>query len=382
MKIINKIVAILLCAISIASIACVTASAATVYKGTAKTGSYYTIYNVGSKKMLNVYGNKNKNNANVDVYAKDGTSGQSVMGYKHGTMTYNGTKFDKYYFVFKCATSRALNVYGSASKNNSNICLWSKTGDSTQDWILEYIPSKSAYVIRSANNPKYVLTATGSSNSSNVCLKTYSSTSNYQLWTSGMFANSYKAPAANSDKSNTSSTVVSPVKSRYVTSPFQPYYRQDYKNSYAHVGVDYKSSDNKTDILAFFNGTVNKTGYNKSVGNYIEIKHSYNGKTFYSYYFHLKDKSILVKKGDTVKAGTKIAVMGNTGDSSGVHLHFQITSASVINSNNTFHTPTNNKSYSGWSKAKQSALTSFTSSRNIKFYNPEIVLTKGVSVIG
>lgn len=189
-KLTAKFLAVVMAIVTVfsASTVGITASAASVRTGSAKTGTYYTVYNVGSKKMLNVYASKNKSNTNVTVYAKDNTSGQSVKSYSHGTMNYNGVKFNKYYFVFKCATSCALNVYGSTSKNGSNVNIWTKSGNSTQDWILEYIPSKSGYVIRSANNPKYVLTAAGSSNSSNVCLKTYSSSNNYQIWQSGMFS--------------------------------------------------------------------------------------------------------------------------------------------------------------------------------------------------
>lgn len=55
--------------------------------------------------------------------------------------------------------------------------------------------------------------------------------------------------------------------------------------------------------------------------NHIVIKHN-NGE--YSEYGHLKHKSAKVKVGDNVKVGEMIALSGNTGYSSGPHLHFSI----------------------------------------------------------
>ncbi len=56
-------------------------------------------------------------------------------------------------------------------------------------------------------------------------------------------------------------------------------------------------------------------------GNYIVIKHSENE---YSTLAHLKKGSMVVKVGDQVLRGQKIAACGNTGNSSEPHLHFQV----------------------------------------------------------
>ncbi|NED05252.1 M23 family metallopeptidase [Streptomyces sp. SID6648] len=79
-----------------------------------------------------------------------------------------------------------------------------------------------------------------------------------------------------------------------------------------------------TPVTAAHTGTVVKAGPNgagdgPAYGNAVVIKHS-NGK--YSQYAHLS--KVNVKIGQQVKTGQKIALSGNTGNSSGPHLHFEI----------------------------------------------------------
>lgn len=65
--------------------------------------------------------------------------------------------------------------------------------------------------------------------------------------------------------------------------------------------------------------TNDKTG--NSYGNYVKIKHDNN---YYTLYAHMKYKSVTVKTGDNVKKGQVIGAMGNTGHSTGAHLHFEV----------------------------------------------------------
>ena len=145
-----------------------------------KTNTYYTLTNAKSGKLLNVYGSKSASNTNVTIYQKDGTSGQAFKFVSHGTTKYNGKTYTKYIIIAKCASSCALNVYGTSAKNGANVNIWKKSGNSTQDWIFEAV--NGGYVIRSANNPNFVLTASGTANSTNVKLATYSSGNTYQIW--------------------------------------------------------------------------------------------------------------------------------------------------------------------------------------------------------
>ena len=65
-----------------------------------------------------------------------------------------------------------------------------------------------------------------------------------------------------------------------------------------------------------------KIGFeNAAGGNHIIIDH---GNAEYGFYAHLSEGTIKVAAGDTVKKGQVIALLGNTGNSSGPHLHFQI----------------------------------------------------------
>lgn len=85
-----------------------------------------------------------------------------------------------------------------------------------------------------------------------------------------------------------------------------------------HKGVDI-TSKNKS-IYATCDGTVRVVAYDKDGwGNYISIGDA-NGQRHI--FCHLD--SVFVKKGDKVSRKTVIGIMGTTGNSTGVHLHYQI----------------------------------------------------------
>lgn len=108
-----------------------------------------------------------------------------------------------------------------------------------------------------------------------------------------------------------------------------------YRTSGFHKGVDLTGDPNVNNgydyILAFADGTVtsvcntySKTGQvggTGDMGNYVIINHGNGYKTRYQ---HMTKGSVTVKKGQKVKAGQVIGYMGNTGYSTGRHLHFDI----------------------------------------------------------
>ena len=77
-------------------------------------------------------------------------------------------------------------------------------------------------------------------------------------------------------------------------------------------------------VYSVNDGTIMYIDKNSSCGNYIWIKHEFSNNDMWSRYLHLKDNSIKVKVGQKVTRGQEIANMGNTGYSTGTHLHFEI----------------------------------------------------------
>ena len=85
-----------------------------------------------------------------------------------------------------------------------------------------------------------------------------------------------------------------------------------------HTGLDF-SADPGTPILSAAGGVVVAQEFHPAYGNLIEIDH---GNELVSRYAHAS--RVFVKKGDLIKRGQKIAEVGNTGRSTGSHLHFEV----------------------------------------------------------
>jgi murein DD-endopeptidase MepM/ murein hydrolase activator NlpD len=85
-----------------------------------------------------------------------------------------------------------------------------------------------------------------------------------------------------------------------------------------HSGVDMRGHTGEK-VIATADGVVTKALWNGGYGKYIEIDHG-NGYT--TKFGHLS--KLLVKRGDKVTRGQKIGTVGNTGRSTGPHLHYEI----------------------------------------------------------
>ena len=92
-----------------------------------------------------------------------------------------------------------------------------------------------------------------------------------------------------------------------------------------HRAVDF--SGGGLDIRAAGRGTVIFAGDNGGLGNHIEVRHS---PTLVTGYSHIAPGGIKVSVGQAVAQGQSIAVMGTTGTSTGVHLHFATTVNGVL----------------------------------------------------
>lgn len=112
--------------------------------------------------------------------------------------------------------------------------------------------------------------------------------------------------------------VIFPVKEPYISSGFGKRKHPIYRTQKYHTGIDFAEAWG-TPVYAAGNGVVIRKGYDSGYGNYIEIKHAGG---FHSLYAHLS--KALVNTGDSVRMGKHIACVGNSGLTTGNHLHYEI----------------------------------------------------------
>lgn len=85
-----------------------------------------------------------------------------------------------------------------------------------------------------------------------------------------------------------------------------------------HKGVDFAMPQG-TPVLSVGDGEVVVAKRSGAAGYYVAVRH---GRTYTTRYMHLR--KLLVKEGQTVKRGDRIALSGNTGRSTGPHLHYEV----------------------------------------------------------
>lgn len=110
-----------------------------------------------------------------------------------------------------------------------------------------------------------------------------------------------------------------PSKNWLITQTFDEHirYAKDHPTISYNGGIDYYSNDRN--IYACDDGLVQFIGFQKNgYGNYIILKHSWG----FSLYAHLLEKPNILNLNE-IKQGDVIGQMGNTGNSTGVHLHFE-----------------------------------------------------------
>jgi len=137
-----------------------------------------------------------------------------------------------------------------------------------------------------------------------------------------------------------------------VTSPFGWRTHPIFRTGKMHNGTDLKA--NYENVYTVLDGVVLESGNSRGGGNYIKIRHSHS---FVTSYLHLSE--IYYEAGEYVKAGFIVARSGNSGNSTGPHLHFAVQENGkyinpirflndIINANNLIatHYETANNSYS------------------------------------
>lgn len=103
-----------------------------------------------------------------------------------------------------------------------------------------------------------------------------------------------------------------------ITSQYGPRIHPVTGNRSTHKAIDFAAPIG-TPVFSTANGTVAAVWTDKTCGNGLRISHAQGMETVYC---HLKRS--LVKKGDTVNAGCLVAESGNTGRTTGPHLHYGI----------------------------------------------------------
>lgn len=109
------------------------------------------------------------------------------------------------------------------------------------------------------------------------------------------------------------SSITYPLKSIKITSPYG-YRRDPFTGKLSwHNGLDLRAKNEPA--YAMMDGIVEKVGYDNRSGNYVTLRHG----NYRVSYCHLS--SIIVRKGEYVYPGIIVGVTGNTGRSTGCHLH-------------------------------------------------------------
>ena len=90
-----------------------------------------------------------------------------------------------------------------------------------------------------------------------------------------------------------------------------------------HRGLDFVPG-NGAPIFVIADGVVTASEYGGGYGQYVYVEHEINGQSVLSVYAHMQRGSSPVREGDRVEAGDFLGLVGNTGISTGPHLHFEV----------------------------------------------------------
>lgn len=120
---------------------------------------------------------------------------------------------------------------------------------------------------------------------------------------------------------------------RPTTGPITSDYGQ--RSGGMHYGVDIGKRAEVVPIVAMTDGTVSRSYVSSSYGEAIFIEHTIDGQKWETVYAHMVSGSRRVQAGEQVKKGQVIGLMGNTGNSFGAHLHFEIHTNGGWNQNKT-----------------------------------------------
>jgi murein DD-endopeptidase MepM/ murein hydrolase activator NlpD len=190
--------------------------------------------------------------------------------------------------------------------------LKNETEEGSTKWLKNQLDSLKAMIKEnsSANNKKWKLKKTQDS------LILVAQT---KMLTPYQNRNQFQYDFVNEEKETNFSKIVMPLNREIsVTSPYGTRTHPIFGTSKFHNGVDLAA--HYENVYSVLDGIVTETGWdNNGGGNYIKIKHF---NRFETAYLHLSE--MYYKAGELVKAGFIIGKSGNSGNSTGPHLHFSV----------------------------------------------------------
>lgn len=117
-----------------------------------------------------------------------------------------------------------------------------------------------------------------------------------------------------------------------ISSGYGRRYHPILKMSKMHSGLDFASNIG-ANIYATGDGVVKRTAHGQGFGKLVVIDHDFGFETYYAHMSEIK-----VKKGEKVKRGQVIGLVGNTGLSTGPHVHYEVhKDGETVNPINYFH---------------------------------------------
>lgn len=125
---------------------------------------------------------------------------------------------------------------------------------------------------------------------------------------------------------NNVSLLVVPVRGACLSSGFGP------RGSGRHKGVDYHQRPGGP-VFSAGSGRVIEMVFRRDYGNMLLIDH---GQGVYTRYAHLRTIATGISTGSTVEMGSRIGIMGSTGRTSAVHLHYEILTGNYDNPKRSF----------------------------------------------
>lgn len=109
-----------------------------------------------------------------------------------------------------------------------------------------------------------------------------------------------------------------PISSRVITSGFGNRFHPVYKRYRFHSGIDIRTNIGSK-VHATADGVVTYAGYRGGYGYAVVVSHGYGYNTLYAH-----NSKLVVQRGDKVKKGQLLCYSGNSGTSTGPHLHYEV----------------------------------------------------------